>query len=206
MRRLIFASFLLLLVAVVAARADVLDFNNLQIGEQVLGYYDGGTGSLGTGPGPNFGITFTSDFVTVEQGVFGPPLRAEELMSTSGIMDVALGFSGPFSFYYTNSGADGSVKLYAGIDGSGALVDTIPLMTEATFTPAGAVEALPFESAVFAGNADTLVFDDITLGGGLVIPEPSSAWLLFTVVLAVYLGRSKDIMTAYSISRPRHCK
>src|SRR3954469_7520598 len=34
------------------------------------GYYNGGDGSSGTGPGPNLGITFTSDFVTVAQGVF----------------------------------------------------------------------------------------------------------------------------------------
>jgi len=206
MRRAILSSFLLLLVAVVAARADVLDFNNLQIGEQVLGYYDGGKGSLGTGPGPNFGITFTSDFVTVDQGVFGPPFQGEELTSTSGIMDVAQGFSGSFSFYYTNLGADASVKLYTGIDGGGTLLDTITLGTSATFAATGAVEAQQFESAVFAGDATTLVFDNITLGGGLVLPEPSSVWLLFTVVLAVYLGWSKNIMTAYRISRARHCK
>jgi len=68
MTRTILSYLSILLMGVVAAIADPLDFNNLQIGEEVLGYYDGGFGSLGTGPGPNLGITFTSDFVTVAQG------------------------------------------------------------------------------------------------------------------------------------------
>jgi hypothetical protein len=100
----------------VETHADVLDFNSLQIGEEVRGYYDGGFGSLGTGPGPSFGITFTNDFATVAEGVFGPPFRAEELTSGSGTMDVAAGFSGNFSFYYKNSGAAGSVNLYSDVE------------------------------------------------------------------------------------------
>ena len=202
MRRKIWSYFSLLLVGVGAASADVLDFNNLQIGEEVLGYYDGGKGSLGSGPGPNLGITFTSDFATVEQGVFGPPLRAEELNSTSGIMDVMPGFSGFFSFYHTNSGADGSVNLYSGINGAGSLLGTIGLSTSATFTATGAFEALPFESAVFTGDAGALVFDNITLGGGLVIPEPSSISLLFFVLVLLAVGGRK--VTASSDLRTRH--
>jgi len=68
-------------------------------------------------------------------------------------------------------------------------------MNSATFTPAGAVEAQQFDAAVFAGDASTLVFDNITLGGGLVIPGPSSVWLLFHRGAAAYLGSSKDIRT-----------
>jgi hypothetical protein len=204
MRRKIWSYFSLLLVGVGAASADVLDFNNLQIGEEALGYYNGGSGSLGTGPGPNFGITFTSDFVTVDQGVFGPPLRAEELTSTSGIMDVVPGFSGFFSFYYTNSGADGSVNLYSGIDGGGSLLDTIDLPPSAIFNATGAFEALPFESAVFSGDAGAVVVDNITLGGGLVIPEPSSISLLFSVLVLLAAGGRQLIVTASSDRRMRH--
>jgi len=111
MTRTILSYLSILLMGGVTASADpfvVLDFNNLQIGEQVLGYYNGGDGSLGTGPGPNLGITFTSDFVTVAQGVFGPPFQGEELTSTSGTMDVLPAFGGTggtFSFYYSKSSA-----------------------------------------------------------------------------------------------------
>jgi hypothetical protein len=113
MTRTILSYLLILLMGVVTANAEVmvLDFNDLQIGEGVLDYYNGGNGSLGTGPGPNFG---TADFVTGEQGVFGPPFQGAELVSTSGIMDIVPSFIGNFSFYFWNSGPDGTANLYSG--------------------------------------------------------------------------------------------
>src|SRR5579859_1825093 len=135
MTRTILSYLSILLMAVVTASADQLDFSDLQIGEEVLGYYNGGFGSLGTGPGPNLGVTFTADFVTVATGL---PFQAEELTSASGIMDVLHGFNGTLSFYYTNSGPDdGAVNLYSGLDGSGSLLGTIALFAQATpdFTP-----------------------------------------------------------------------
>src|SRR5258708_36912421 len=106
--RTVFSCLTFLLMGAAGANATLmqLDFNTLQVGEQVLGYYNGGLGSMGTGPGPNFGITFTNNFVTVADGVFGPPppLRAEGLTSGSGTMDSMAGFSELISFYYKNSG------------------------------------------------------------------------------------------------------
>jgi hypothetical protein len=200
MTRTILSYLSILLMSVITASADQLDFNNLQIGEEVLGYYNGGSGSMGTGPGPNLGTTFTADFVTVAQGVFGPPFQGEELTSTSGIMDVVPGFSGPFSFYYSNSGPDGTVNLYSGPGGGGSLLGTIALPASATFTATGGIEALPFESAVFTGTAGTLVFDNITFGA-LVIPEPSSISLLLIALLAVWLGGRKSIAGVHGSSR-----
>ena len=206
MTRTILSYLTILLMGVVTASADQLNFNNLQIGEEVLGYYNGGFGSMGTGPGPNLGITFTSDFVTVAQGVFGPPFQAEELTSTTGIMDVLPAFGGnggSFSFYYTNLGPDdGVVNLYSGLDGGGSLVASILLGAHDIFNAASPLGGLPlpFESAVFTGTAGALVFDNITFnppcdGGpcGPVIPEPSSMSLLLIALLAVWLGGRKRI-------------
>jgi hypothetical protein len=184
MTRTILSCLPILLVGAVGARADLLDFNALQVGEEVQGYYNGGFGSMGTGPGPDFGITFTNDFVTVADGVFGPPLRAEELTGGSGIMDVALGFSGPLSFYYKNSGAEGAANLYSGLDGGGSLVGTLLLPTMSSFAATGLVTGVPFRSVVFTGSANTLVFDNITFGA-LVIPEPASISLLLIVLAAL---------------------
>jgi hypothetical protein len=193
MTRNVISSLTLLSLTVLCASADVtLDFNNLQVGEQVLGYYNGGFGSVGTGPGPMYGITFTSDFVTVPQGVFGPPLRAEELTGNSGTVDITPAFAGFFSFYYANSDGSASVSLYSGLDGGGTLLDTIPLAQAAAFTPAGKFEALPFESAVFSGTAGELIFDNITFGGGLVVPESSSISLLWIALLVVWVGRREE--------------
>jgi hypothetical protein len=184
MTRTILSCLPILLMGAMGAHADLLDFNALQLGEEVQGYYNGGFGSMGTGPGPNFGITFTNDFVTVADGVFGPPLRAEELTSGSGIMDVAVGFSGPFSFYYKNSGAGGAANLYSGLDGGGSLVGTLLLPTMSSFAATGLITGVPFRSVVFTGSANTLVFDNITFGA-LVIPEPASISLLFIVLAAL---------------------
>jgi hypothetical protein len=207
MTRTIMSYLSILLMAVVTVSAE--DFNDLQIGEEVLGYYDGGFGSLGTGPGPNLGVTFTADFVTVAQGVFGPPFQAEELTSTSGIMDVLPAFGGDggdFSFYYNNLGPDdGLVSLYSGLDGTGSLVTTISLPPTPTFSAASPLEGLPgpFESAIFTGTAGTLVFDNVTFsppGVGPVTPEPSSVSLLLIGLLAVWLSARKSITSLGSRS------
>jgi hypothetical protein len=190
--RTIFSCLPLLLAGSVGAHADLLDFNALLVGEEVRGYYNGGLGSLGTGPGPNLGITFTNDFVTLADGVFGPPLRAEELTAVSGTMDVAAGFSGPFSFYYKNSGLGGVVNLYSGLDGGGSLVGTLLLPTLSGFGATGLVQGVPFKSAVFTGSANTLVFDNITLGGGLVVPEPTSISLMGAVLAALVIVNRKS--------------
>jgi hypothetical protein len=194
--RTFFSCLGLLLTGAFGANATpVLDFNTLQVGEKVLGYYNGGLGSMGTGPGPNFGITFTIDFVTVADGVFGPPFRAEGLPSGSGTMDFATGFIGifSFSFYYQNSGAVGAVNLYSGIDGSGSLVGTIllPNTTTSGWTPAGLFPAADFKSAIFSGSTNTLVFDNITFGG-IFIPEPASITLVFIGLAALgFVGRKR---------------
>jgi len=193
MTRTIFSCVSLLLLGVSTANADLvasLDFNNLQIDEEVLGYYNGGLGSLGTGPGPDLGITFTSDFVTVPFGVFGPPDLSEQLTSDSGTMNVAGGFSGGFSFYFdTLFAGPGSLLLYSGLDGTGSLVGSLPLPEHGGFGATGLEQLIPFESAVFSGNG--LMLDNITFGpfGFLVTPEPSSITLLWIGLAAIFIAR-----------------
>eukprot|EP01125_Pyxidicula_operculata_P011963 TRINITY_DN391_c0_g1_i6.p1 TRINITY_DN391_c0_g1~~TRINITY_DN391_c0_g1_i6.p1 ORF type:complete len:605 (-),score=148.13 TRINITY_DN391_c0_g1_i6:74-1888(-) len=47
------------LISLSIAQNDiVLDFTPFQLGESVMNYFAGGYGSMGTGPGPNFGIIF----------------------------------------------------------------------------------------------------------------------------------------------------
>jgi len=185
---LLSVSLLMFGVSIVSADPIVsLDFNDLKVGEEVRGYYSGGFGSLNTGPGPDVGITFTSDFVTVPFGVFGPPELSEQLTSDSGTMNVAAGFSGAFSLYYaTMSGVPGSVLLYSGLDGTDSLVGTLLLPADSGFEAIGLTQLTPFKSAVFSGNG--LMLDNITLapGGELSIPEPSSISLLWIGLTAIF--------------------
>jgi hypothetical protein len=178
MRRIILPISTLLLLGLAAVSNATpfvtLNFNTLIVGEQVLNYYDGGFGSLGSGPGPNFGVTFTPDVVIVPEGVpFGNVLQGAQV-SSGGIMDVNGGFSGPFSFYY--SSGSGAVQLFSGLDGSGTQVGTIALAPEAGFFPAGNPEPF-FESAVFQLSGPSVIIDDVTFGG-IVVPEPALAALM----------------------------
>jgi hypothetical protein len=188
MTRAILSYASLLLLGISIANADpigTLDVSQLQIGEEVLGYFDAGVGSFGSGPGPNLGITFTSDFVTVPLSVVGP---AEQLTSASGIMDVSPAYSGGvFSFYDTNmSDIPGSVVLYSGLDGTGSLLGSLTLPAGDNGVPQGFSQIDPFESVVFNGNG--LVFRSITFGFQ-VIPEPSSISLLWIVLAAILIAR-----------------
>jgi hypothetical protein len=193
MTRTILSCVSLIVFSVSSVNAEVfvsLNFNDLQVDEEVLGYYNGGLGSLGTGPGPALGITFTSDFVTVPFGVFSPPALSEQLTGDSGTMNVAAGFSGGFSFYYaTMSGVPGSLLLYSGPDGSGSLVGSLLLPADSGFEAIGLTQLTPFKSAVFSGNG--LMLDNITFapGGELVIPEPSSISLLWIGLAAIFTAR-----------------
>ena len=49
----------------------LMTFEGLKEGEQVLNFYNGGHGSMGGGPGPKFGVAFTSTAVALTHGNYG---------------------------------------------------------------------------------------------------------------------------------------
>jgi len=197
------------LACAAVSHADVvtLDLNALKIGEEVLDSYDGGFGSLGSGPGPNIGITFSNDFVTMASGVFGPPFRAEELTSTRGILDIPAGYSGIFSFYFKNSGAFGNVFLCSGLDAVGCTLGQLGLSPLPTFGAAGLLLTVPAHSVVIFGDANALVLDDITEGAfvpppGSAVPEPTSVVLLISLLTALCMVlRRRNVRSATQLSR-----
>src|SRR4051812_24420823 len=66
MRRFLLALVMALGTATAAhAAVVVLTFEGLQNLEPIENYYNGGLGGLGSGPGPNYGITFTSDSLAI---------------------------------------------------------------------------------------------------------------------------------------------
>ena len=85
------------------AQQVTIDFQGLQNHEKVRDYYAGGHGSLGTGPGPNYGVTFSPDLnseisTTIASGqtvlFTGNPNGSAPAPIT---MNVAGGFSGHFN-------------------------------------------------------------------------------------------------------------
>ena len=165
-------------LTITSARADIftLDFGGLQNGEEVLSYYDGGLGSLGSGPGPDFGITFTSSFLAIFAVPPYGPDRVGELNGPSAVMDVEGGFTNLLSFYYQAPDNSGLVTIWSGLDGTGSMLVSFPLTAATIWTPAGGPFSGTAKSVVFSGTPGML-FDDIT-NAGLVIPEPSSLLLL----------------------------
>lgn len=91
MKRFVLLSLWILLLfaaGISEATPFTLDFGGLQDTEQVLSYYDGGFGSLGSGPGPDFGITFTPSFIAIMAVPPYGPDRVGELNGSSATMDV----------------------------------------------------------------------------------------------------------------------
>ncbi|MFY9727554.1 MAG: hypothetical protein WB579_06070 [Bryobacteraceae bacterium] len=186
-------------IASANASLIVLNFEGLQNDEGVLSYYDGGYGSLGSGPGPSYGVTFTSNgtaFISTNEDFAGNPSgdTAFTFVSDSNpaIMDVPAGFDTGFSFYYSAAYDTGEIDVYSGLDGTGTeLASITPPVTEngyesgnpacpdskdvfCPFFPLGVSFSGTAESVVFTNTEGLVALDDITLGSDEPddIPEP----------------------------------
>jgi hypothetical protein len=198
------------LSASLAQAATVLTFEGLKDQEAIANYYNGGLGGGGSGPGPNFGITFGPDSLALIQSSDGgsgnftnPPSGDTVAFFLSGpgdVMDVAAGFKTGFSFFYADQvGFTGSVSVYSGLDGTGALLASLLLPSTPNpynvFVPIGVAFLGTAESVIFGGSADFIAFDDITLGSvnpGGGVPEPAT-WamlLLGFVGVGMMYGRT----------------
>jgi hypothetical protein len=179
-----------------------LTFEGLQNIESINNYYNGGFGGSGSGPGPNHGITFSSDslaVISVDNGGTGnftgalapsPHTIAFFLMGAGDTMNVASGFTTGFSFFYTSPFFSGTVNVFDGLDGSGTLLAslTLAMTTDTTGTTghpyddwhtAGVTFSGTANSVVFTGVANQIGFDNITLGSSNpVVPDGGSALIL----------------------------
>ncbi len=200
MRTTIVLVCLLLMATFASAGTVVLTFEGLQDQEPINNYYNGGLGGFGTGPGPNYGVSFTSDSLAIicqYHNCSNTPsggTAAFFLTGAGDTMNVAAGFTTGFSFYYSAPYYTGSVNVYSGLNGTGTLLATLDLGLTPTgcdgsgksyncWVPIGVNFAGTAESVVFGGVADYIAFDDITLGSnvpGGAVPEPGSLLLLGT--------------------------
>ncbi len=175
-----------------AQSSDVLiTFEGLQDLEYILDYYNGGHGSLGSGPGPNYGISFGSGAEALTTGDPGRNFESNPSGTTIGfflsggglVMNVAGGFTGGFSFSYAAAHTSGTVTVYDGQNGTGHILATIPLpVTGANcggstyayscWKSQGVSFAGTAKSVDFGGSANQIGFDDITLGSQTPAPLP----------------------------------
>jgi len=153
-----------------------LTFDGFLNDEAILTYYMGGFGSLGSGPGPAFGITFTPGLVAdPTRLLFGPSAR---ITGTSATMNLDSAFPGLVSFYFAGNG---TVSFFSGQNGSGTQLSSFGLVSMSLpSTGTFGASLLPFQSAVFTpAVGSTLRLDSISFGIQ-VVPEPSTAMLLLT--------------------------
>lgn len=197
------------------AASIYLDFENIapypnNSNVSIGGYYNGGMSSIGTS-GTNLGVEFTTGATLLclntagnacsntsrgGQGIATSQRGALYFPSAGASMNVAAGFSNGFSGVYSNpNGSATTVSIFAGLNGTGALLGTSALGATgygacdnsisggATYCPFNTF-SLAFagtaKSVVFGGTVNQQVFDDFTFGSTIVggaVPEPAS-WAL----------------------------
>src|SRR5581483_1457288 len=164
-----------------------LTFDGLKNGEQILNYYSGGFGSLGSGPGPSYGVTFTAGLAADSTVIaFGPTAA---VTASRVAMDLDSPFSQIVSFYFAGNG---TVSFYSGPNATGSLLHSYTL-TYPPFFPFSGVPGA-FESAVFTPVGATLRLDSITFGAA-VVPEPSVAMLVIMGIMLIALLAGRSITT-----------
>jgi len=204
MKRLFCLLATVLLFGAVAAQAtNVLTFSGFQAPyESILGYYNGGVGGLGTGPGPNYGVVFGSEALALPNGPGsnvsdepGGSTGSMIFLSGADIMDVAGGFTTGFSFFYAAPSYPGSVSVYSGLDGTGSLLGTLNLSPNGSYcgshiyscwTAVGVSFSGTAQSAIFAGTANYIAFSNVTLGSSNPgTPEPGTLVMFGSGVLGL---------------------
>jgi len=206
MKRFVGLLVVVFALAVSFARAGtiVLTMEGLQDMEPIMNYYNGGLGGFGSGPGPNYGITFGADSLAIISGAAGGSGNfsgapsgstiAFFLTGPGDVMDVPAGFDTGFSFFYSAIVFPGTVTVWDGLGGTGTMLASLDLPVtpwggapECTYgaycpwVPIGVAFSGTAESVVFSGTANYIGFDNITLGAsepGGQVPEPGTMVLL----------------------------
>ena len=186
------------------AQPIVLDFEGLQNFEEILDFYNNGTGSLGSS-GTNYGVSFSANSLAIIEnvgsgnigGLPSPVTGAFFLSGAANTMNVAGGFETGFSFFYSAANNPGFVTIYDGLDGTGNVLATINLPTTPNgggdpacnfnefcpFVPVGVTFNGIAKSVDFGGSANQIVFDniEITLVSRTTVPEPASVLGLLAI-------------------------
>jgi hypothetical protein len=180
------ALFLLLLPTLSEAQTKgVVNFGGLKNLEFIDQFYDGGKGSLGSGPGPNLGLQFTANAQTIisaskgGSGNFinnpgGAPVmffqtgNAVTMTATNGV--------GIAVWFYYSALQTGSATVYAGPNGTGTILASITLPPNnsgcntyklCVWSAVGVPLSTTAGSIRFAGVLDYLAIGPVHLGSAI---------------------------------------
>ncbi len=190
------------MVAAIAGTASagsvfLLDFEGLGDQDTILDFYNGGMSSQGNS-GPDFGVEFVGNTLSIIDadaggtGNFGNEPSPDTIMfflsGGATTMNVAAGFNTGFGLQYTSVNESGIVEIYAGLNGTGALLGSLNLVplgagagdpngTFSNWAHVGVDFMGLAHSVVFGGVADQIGFDDVTFGTSVnVVPLPPAAF------------------------------
>jgi hypothetical protein len=182
----------------------VLDFEGIGSTAFITNYYNGGTDSLGNGPGANYGVAFQGSVMGLSNDEFTPFFANQpdpvdggvmtlggDLASLAGAMNVASGFNGSVSFAYSSNTAGIPISAYSGLNGTGTLLGQFFLQNNAqtncsdpafchwdtaSFALSGLAHSLQF-GAVMTDDGAIAGFDNVSINA---VPLPAAAWLLLS--------------------------
>ena len=191
--------FILVLLFATSAQAAtiLLTFEGLQDKESINNYYDGDYGSKGSGPGPDYGIIFTSTSQGLIQRPPGhgnfidaPSMPTVMWFPSMGIvLDMPGGFSNQVSLFYScQYGKTGIVKIFEDLNSTGSVLTEIILPATHDHTVLIYDTWLPIvlnfsgtaHSLYLGGEANFIAFDNINL-----TPIPGTLVLLGTGLISL---------------------
>jgi|SRR5579863_2534400 len=200
-----------------ANSGELMDFQGLRNGQQVMNFYDG----AGLASTPNYGITFSSNFYSLIStanggggGFAGTPLGTPAIFINGttgspavGVMNVGPGFSSGINFFFSAAFTGSqfeTVTIWSGTNGTGTVLATISLAnnngicsspTFCNWTDVGASFSGVAHSVTFSGPANELGITDVTVGSSTTaIPEPSSFYLLGTGFVGFGIGKVRRVL------------
>ncbi|MEO6798905.1 MAG: hypothetical protein ABI178_03065 [Rhodanobacter sp.] len=197
----------MLFCGIASAATVVMNFDQLNSqGEYVDNYYNGGCGSTYAGGtitcgGPDYGVVWSGALAGgAPNGYYNNASNEPSQPNVmdfvgdynNAVMNVAAGFTGGFSFYYSSPYYTGSIDVYSSLNGTGSLLASLILPQTlancdgasenySCWNPIGVAFTGTAESVAFGGTFQSgqgyIVFDNITLGSGTPmnnLPEPAA--------------------------------
>lgn len=182
------------LLCAAPAFSATLDFQGAGEYNFIGDYYNGGTNDAGAS-GVNYGISFgpdalalanTADFTYFSNAPTPGILAA---VGADAAMNVAAGFTGTVSFWYSSS-EDTTVTLFSGLNGTGTELGTFSLLANAqngcSDTPfchwdfaSFSLEGVVAQSIQFGGTAGLAGFDNVSVSP---VPLPAAGWALLSAL------------------------
>lgn len=170
-----------------AQSKGTISFAGLKNLEFIQNYYDGGTGSLGSGPGKNYALTFSSNaqaIISAAKGGSGnfvnnPGGTPVMFFQTGNNVTISSANGLPLALvFYYSALQPGSATVYAGPNGTGNILASITLNPNdsgcntyklCVWSAVGVPLSTPAGSIVFAGTADSIAIGTIRFGSKLPI-------------------------------------